>query len=91
MVPIDPNVSSSEPVEPAVAVGGQPAAMDKNTTNERTGTRKLVRNPVVERDGGASCQLDENQLQTMEALLNQNATTIATNQRTATRLTTKQW
>ena len=53
VVPIDPNVRSSEPVEPAAAVGGQPAAMEKDTTNDQAGTRKLVRNTVVERDGRA--------------------------------------
>ena len=30
----------------------------------------LYGNPVVERDGGASCQLDENQWQTMDVSLN---------------------
>ena len=43
-VPIDPNVRVSEPVEPAAAAGGQPAAMDVNT------------DPVVERAGGAAPQ-----------------------------------
>ena len=82
MVPTDPNVGSSEPVKPAAAFGGQLAAMDKNTTNGQIGTKRLVQNPVVERRGGASCQLDENQLQFMEALLNQNVTTLDTKQRT---------
>ena len=71
VVPIDPNMRSRELVEPAAAVGGQPAAMDKNTSNDQAGTRKRVRNPVVERAGRASCQLDENQLQTMDMSLNQ--------------------
>ena len=56
-------------MSPAAAVGGQPAAMDEDTTNDQAGTRKLVRNPVVERDGGASCQLDENQWQTVDVSL----------------------
>ena len=34
-------MSVSEPVEPAAAVGDPLAAMDKKTTNEQTGTRKL--------------------------------------------------
>ena len=88
VVPIDPNVRSSEPVEPAAAVGGQPPAMDKNTTNDQAGTRKLVRSPTVEGDGGASCQLDENQWQTVDVSLNQNTTTTATKRRTETQLTT---
>ena len=59
---IVPNVRVSEPVEPAAAAGGQPAAMEANTggqgdvrgntTGGQTSTRKLVRNPVV-RAGGA--------------------------------------
>ena len=88
VVPIDPNVRGSEPVEPAAAVGDQPAAMDKNTTIDQAGRRKLVWNPVVDRDCGASCQLDENQLQTMYVSLNQNATTTATKRRAETQLTT---
>ena len=60
--------------------------MDKNTTNDQVGTRKLVRNRVVERDGWASCHLDENQWQTMDVSLNQNATTIAAKRRTETQL-----
>ena len=68
-------------VEPAAAVGGQPFAMDKNTTNEQIRTKKPVRNPVVEKDGGASCKLDENQWQTMDVSLNQNATTTAVKNR----------
>ena len=79
--PIDPTVRVGNSVEPAAAASGQPAAMERNTTNDQTGTRKLERNPVVERDGGASCRLDENQLQTMDVSLNQNATSIATKQR----------
>ena len=78
VVPIDPNSRGSEPVEPAAVVGGQRAAMEKNAQNDQAGTRKLVRNPVVERDGWTSCQLDENQLQTMDGSLNQNATITAT-------------
>ena len=62
--------------------------MVENTTNEQAGTRKLLRNPVVERDGGALCQLNENQWQTMDVSLNQNDTTTATKQRTETQLTT---
>ena len=85
VVPIDPNVRSSEKVEPAAAVGGQPTAMMRNTTNDQTGTRKLVRNTVVETNGGASRQLDENQWQTMDVSLSQNATATATEQ---TQLTT---
>ena len=50
----------------------------RNAQNDQAGTRKLVRNPVVERDGWTSCQLDENQLQTMDGSLNQNATITAT-------------
>ena len=79
---------SSEPVEPAASVGGPLAAMDQNTTNDQVGTRNLLWNPVVERDGGASCQLDENQWQTMGVSPDQNATTNATKRRTETQLTT---
>ena len=43
---------------------------------------------IVERDGGASCQLDENQLQLMDVSLDQKATTTATKQRAGTQLTT---
>ena len=62
-VPNDPNVSVSEPVEPTAAAGGQVAAMEVNTGGQRdvrgnttdgqTSIRKFVRNPVVERAGGA--------------------------------------
>ena len=70
-VPIDPNVRVSEPVEPVAAAGGQLAAMEANTDGQRdvrgnttdgqTNTRKLVRNPVVERAGGAATQPDVSQ------------------------------
>ena len=61
-VPIDPNVRVSEPVEPAAAASGQLVAIEANTDGQRdvrgnttdgqTSTRKLVRNPVVEKAGG---------------------------------------
>ena len=86
-VPIDPNVRVSESVEPAAAARGQPAAMEVNTDGQRdvrgntgqTSTRKLVRNPVVERAGGAAPQLDVSQAQPMDVPLDQKATTIAIN------------
>ena len=62
-VPIDPHVRVSEPVEPAAAAGGQPAAMEVNT------------DPVVERAGGAAPQLDVSQAQPMEVSLEQRVTT----------------
>ena len=46
--------------------------------NNRTGTRKLVRNPVVERAGGAAPQPDVSQEQPMDVSLDQKATTTAT-------------
>ena len=67
-MPIDPNVRVSEPVEPAAAAGGQPVAMELNTDQ------------FDERDGRASCQLDENQLPTMDVSLERghnNCCTIA--------------
>ena len=64
----------------------QTAAMDK--TNDRTGTRKLVRNPVVERAGSVAPQPDVSEAQTMDVSLNQRATTTATKQRAGTQLTT---
>ena len=54
----------------------QPASMEEVNTNQ-----------VVERGGGASRQLDENQLQFMDAKRDRNATTIATKQRADTQLT----
>ena len=69
----------SEPVEPAAAADVQPAAMEANTDEQRnvrdnktdgqTGTRKLVWNPVDERDGEASYQLDGNQVQSMDVVI----------------------
>ena len=47
-----------------------------------------MRNPVVERDGEASDQLDENQVQPTDVSLNQNATATATKQRAGTQWTT---
>ena len=62
--PIDPNVRVNEPVEPADAAGGQLAAMEAHTGGQRdvrdsttdgqTCTRKLVRNPVLQRAGRSS-------------------------------------
>ena len=66
---------------------GRTAAMVKKTTNNRTATRKLVRNPVVERTGGAAPQPDVSQAQTMDVSLNQKATTTATMQRAGTTAT----
>ena len=87
-VPIDPNVRVSEPVEPVAAAGGQPAAMEVNTYGQtdvrgntadgQTSTRKFVRNPVVDRAGGAAPQLDVSQAQPMDVPLDQKATTTAT-------------
>ena len=86
---IDPNVRVSESVEPAAAAGGQPAAMEGsadgqrdvscNTTDGQTITRKLVRNPVVERAGGAAPQPNVSQAQPINGPLDQKATTTATN------------
>ena len=59
-----------------------------NATNDQTGTRKLVPNPVVERDGEASDQLDENQVQPTDVSLNQNATRTVSKQRAGTQWTT---
>ena len=69
--------------------GGQLASMEVNTDGQRdvsgnttdgqTGTRKLVRNPVVERAGGAAPQPDVSQAQPMDVPLDQKATTTATN------------
>ena len=83
-VPLDPNVRVSEPVEPAAAdaAGGQPVAMEVKTTNEQTGTRKLVRNPVVERAGEAAPQP-----QPIEVSLEQRVTTGATKRAAETQLT----
>ena len=67
---------------------GQTAAMEKNTTNNRTGTRKLVQNPVVDRAGGAALQSDVSQAQPMDVSLDQKATTTAAKQRAGTQLTT---
>ena len=88
-VPIDPNVRVSEPGEPAAEAGGQPAAMEANTDGQRdvrgnttvgqTSSRKLVRNPDVERAGGAAPQPDVSQAQPMDVPLDQKATTTATN------------
>ena len=58
-VPIDPNVRVSEPVEPAAAAGGQPAAMEVST------------DPIVEWAGGAAPQPDVSQAQPMEVSLEQ--------------------
>ena len=91
VVPMDPNVRVSEPVEPAAeaadAAGGQPVAMEVKTTNEQTGTRKLVRNPVVERAGGAAPQPDVSQAQPIEVSLEQRVTTGATKRAAETQLT----
>ena len=65
-VPIDPNVRVSEPVGPAAAAGGQPAAMEVNT------------DPVVEGAGGAALQPDVSQAQPMEVSLALRVTTGAT-------------
>ena len=43
---------------------------------------------IVERDGGASCQLDQNQLQSVKVSLDRDVTTNATMQRVGTQLTT---
>ena len=79
----------SEPAEPAAAASGKPAAMEVNTDGQRevkgnttdgqTSTRKLVRNPVVERAGGAAPQPDVSQAKPMDVPLDQKATTTATN------------
>ena len=88
----------SEPLESVAAAGGQPAKMEMNTdvkgdiggnaTNDQTGTKKLVRNPAVERDGGASCQLDSHQLQPMDVSLDRKVTTTSTKQKAGTQWTT---
>ena len=62
--------------------------MEKNTTNNRSGTRKLVQNPVVARAGGAALQSDVSQAQPMDVSLDQEATTTAAKQRAGTQLTT---
>ena len=50
-------------------------------------TRKLVRNPVGERAGGAAPQPDVSQARPMDVSLDQKATTTDTKERTATQLT----
>ena len=87
----------SEPLEPAAAAGGQPAATEANTNGQRdvrgnttggqTSTRKLVRNPVIERAGGAAPQPDVSQARPTDVSLDQKALTIDTKQRAVTQLT----
>ena len=89
IVMFDPNVRVTEPVEPAAAAGGQPAAIKATQMGKelleatrrmvRTGTRKLVRNPVVETAGRAAPQPDVSQAQPMDVPLDQKATTTAVN------------
>ena len=74
-VPIDPNVRVSEPVEPAAAAGGQPAAMEVNT------------DPVVERAGGAAPQPDVSQAQPMEVSREQRGTAGAPKRAAETQMT----
>ena len=50
-----------------------------NTTDGQTSTRKLVRNPVVERAGEAAPQPNVSQAQPMDVPLDQKAKTVATN------------
>ena len=78
-----------QPVEPAAAAGGQPTAIEANTDGQRnvrdnttdgqTGTRTLLRNPVVERAGGAAPRPDVSHARPVDVSLDQKATTIATN------------
>ena len=82
-----PDVSEIESLTNPGATG-QTAAMNRNTTDNRTGIRKLVRNPVVERAGGAAPQADVSQAQTMNVSRDQKATTTATKQRAGTQVTT---
>ena len=99
VVLIDPNMRSSEPVEPAAAAGGQLAAMDANTGGQRdvrgntkdgqTCTRKLLRNPFVERGGGAAPELEVSQARPMDVSLDQKAITTDTKQRAGTTATNK--
>ena len=65
----------SEPVEPAAAAGGQPAAMEANT------------DPVVEKAGGAAPQPDVSQAQPLEVSREQCGTTGATKRAAETQLT----
>ena len=68
----------SEPVEPAAAAGGQPAAMEVNT------------DPVVEKAGGAAPQPDVSQAQPMEVSREQRGTTGATKRAAETQNDAKQ-
>ena len=79
----------SEPVEPVAAPGGQPAAMEVNTDGQRdvrgnttdgqTSTRKLVRNPVVEKGWRGSASAGRESSATQKCVAGSKATTTATN------------
>ena len=58
-----------------------------NTEDGQTSTKKLVRNPVVERAGGAAPLPDVSQARPMDVLLDQKALTTDTKQRAVTQLT----
>ena len=67
----------------ADSILSSPGAKRQTVATEEVNTAQ-----IVERDGGASCQLDENQLPTMDGSLDQKTTTIATKQRAVTQLST---
>ena len=81
-----PDVREIESLKSTEATG-QTVAMEVNTTDGQTSTRKLVRNPVVERAGGAAPQSDVSQAQPMDVSLDQQATATAAKQRAGTQLT----
>ena len=58
------------------------------TTGQIAAREEVNTAQIVERDGGASCQLDQHQLQSMKVSLDPKATTTATKQRAGTQLTT---
>ena len=68
-IPVGPDVKESESLESTEAAG-QPAEMDRKSPDQ-----------VVERVGGASPQLDEEQVQNMDVSLDQSDTTGATKRR----------
>ena len=89
---------SASQLSPRLQAGGQLSAMEANTDGQRDvrgnttdghiGTKKLVRNPVVERAGGAAPQADVSQARPMDVSLDQKAITTDTKQRAETQLTT---
>ena len=72
-----PHVREIESLKSAGATG-QTVAMGERVNTDQ----------IVERDGGASCQLDENQILSMIVSLDRDVTTTATMQRAGTQMTT---